>query len=144
MMANVQRDLLKTPPELFNITPRDDSEVRILTYLGEKAVNESRGISIEHNVPRVPHVPENQARRGTRQILDEKGPEGVVEWIKSQKKLLLTDTSFRDAHQSLMATRLRTHDMLRIAEPTAFLAGDLFSLEMWGGATFDVAYRFLK
>ena len=92
----------------------------------------------------MPHVPELPGLRGTKQILDEKGPEGVIDWVKSQKKLLLTDTTFRDAHQSLMATRLRSHDMLKIAEPTAFLASDLFSLEMWGGATFDVAYRFLK
>jgi len=135
---------IESTPELFDIAPHDDSEVRILTYLGEKAVNENKGAIIEHDVPRLPSIPENAVLRGTKQILDEKGPDGVVEWIKSQKKLLLTDTSFRDAHQSLMATRLRTYDMLKIAEPTAFLAGDLFSLEMWGGATFDVAYRFLK
>ncbi len=135
---------IENTPELFNIAPRDNSEVRILTYLGEKAVNEARGNAIEHDVPRVPHIPENLNLRGTKQILEEKGPGGVVEWIKSQKKLLLTDTTFRDAHQSLMATRLRSYDMLKIAEPTAYLAQDLFSLEMWGGATFDVAYRFLK
>jgi len=135
---------IENTPELFDITPHDDRELRILTFLGEKAVNETKGVTMEHDVPRVPHIPENPVLRGTKQILDEKGPEGVIEWIKSQKKLLLTDTSFRDAHQSLMATRLRTHDMLKIAEPTAYLANDLFSLEMWGGATFDVAYRFLK
>ena len=67
----------------------------------------------------------------------------MVDWIKSQDKLLLTDTTLRDAHQSLMATRMRTVDMLKIAEATSVLCGDLFSLEMWGGATFDVAYRFL-
>ena len=135
---------IESTPELFNITPRDNSEVRILTYLGEKAVNQTQGITAEYNKPRVPCTPENAELRGTKQILDEKGPEGVVSWIKSQKKLLLTDTSFRDAHQSLMATRLRTHDMLNIADATAFYGQDLFSLEMWGGATFDVAYRFLK
>ncbi len=135
---------IESTPELFNIAPRDDSEIRILTYLGEKAVNETKGVTMEHDVPRIPHVPENVRLRGTKQLLDEKGPAGVVEWIKSQKKLLLTDTSYRDAHQSLMATRLRTHDMLKIAEPTAYLAPELFSLEMWGGATFDVSYRFLK
>lgn len=135
---------IETTPELFDISPHDDSEVKILTYLGEKAVNERRGTDIEHDVPRIPVVPENLNLRGTKQILDEQGPAGVVEWIKNQKKLLLTDTTYRDAHQSLMATRLRTYDMLKIAEPTAYLAQDLFSLEMWGGATFDVAYRFLK
>ncbi len=81
---------------------------------------------------------------GSKQILDTQGPQGLVEWIKAQNQLLLTDTTMRDAHQSLMATRVRTVDMLRIAEATAHLGKDLFSLEMWGGATFDVAYRFLK
>jgi pyruvate carboxylase len=137
-------DFIETTPELFNIAPRDDSEIKILTYLGEKAVNETKGMTNEYDVPRIPHIPEVRGLRGTKQILDEKGPGAVVSWIREQKKLLLTDTSFRDAHQSLMATRLRTHDMLKIAEPTAYLAPDLFSLEMWGGATFDVAYRFLK
>jgi pyruvate carboxylase len=81
---------------------------------------------------------------GTKQLLDEKGPEGIVEWIKAQNKLLLTDTTMRDANQSLVATRIRTIDMLKIAKATSILGQDLFSLEMWGGATFDVAYRFLK
>lgn len=137
-------NFIENTPELFDITPKDDSEIKILTYLGEKAVNETRGIINEYDVPRIPHIPEIREVRGTKQILDEKGPAGIVKWIREQKKLLLTDTSFRDAHQSLMATRLRTHDMVKIAEPTAHLAPDLFSLEMWGGATFDVAYRFLK
>ena len=135
---------IENTPELFNITPRDNTEVRILTYLGEKAVNETHGITTEYDMPGIPEIPEDIKLRGTKQILDEDGPDGIVKWIKSQKKLLLTDTSFRDAHQSLMATRLRTYDMLNIAEATAFYAGGLFSLEMWGGATFDVAYRFLK
>ena len=72
------------------------------------------------------------------------GPEGLARWLKEQSRLWITDTTFRDAHQSLLATRVRTADMRAIAPATAFLARDLFSLEMWGGATFDVAYRFLK
>ncbi len=68
-------------------------------------------------------------------------PDGLVEWVKNQKQVLLTDTTFRDAHQSLLATRMRTTDMIHIAEPTAKLLPELFSFEMWGGATFDVAYR---
>src|SRR5690625_1670811 len=82
--------------------------------------------------------------KGTKQILDEKGPDGLVEWVKNQEKALLTDTTFRDAHQSLLATRIRTKDLVTIAEPTAKLQPNLFSIEMWGGATFDVAYRFLR
>ncbi len=85
-----------------------------------------------------------ELKPGTKQILEEKGPEGVAKWMKEQEEVLLTDTTFRDAHQSLLATRVRTKDLLNIAEPTAQLLPNLFSMEMWGGATFDVAYRFLK
>ncbi|MEA4924451.1 MAG: pyruvate carboxylase [Syntrophomonadaceae bacterium] len=134
---------LDSTPELFDITPREDHEANILRFIGEKVVNESRGIKKDYNVPRVPKINPGHKLSGTKQILERKGPEGLVAWVKSQKKLLLTDTTMRDAHQSLTATRMRTVDMLRIAEAGAHLAQDLFSLEMWGGATFDVAYRFL-
>jgi len=77
-------------------------------------------------------------------MLDAKGPKEVANWVLNQKKLLLTDTTMRDAHQSLMATRVRTIDMEKIAPAMTHLANDLFSIEMWGGATYDVAYRFLK
>lgn len=135
---------IDSTPELFDITPREDHEAKILKYIGEKVVNEGKGINVDYDVPRIPKIPVNAQLSGTKQILDQQGPQGVVNWIKSQKKLLLTDTTMRDAHQSLMATRGRTVDMLRIAEATAHYGNDLFSLEMWGGATFDVAYRFLK
>ena len=80
---------------------------------------------------------------GLKQLLDEKGPEAVSQWVLEQKKLLLTDTTMRDAHQSLLATRMRTRDMVKGADGVADILRDCFSLEMWGGATFDVAYRFL-
>jgi pyruvate carboxylase len=131
-------------PELFDITPREDREATLLRFIGDKVVNQAKGVKPEYDVPRVPHVDTAVRLSGTKQILDHFGPEGVVDWIRSQDRLLLTDTTMRDAHQSLMATRMRTVDMLRIAEATAYLGKDLFSLEMWGGATFDVAYRFLK
>ncbi|MEQ8199912.1 MAG: pyruvate carboxylase [Syntrophomonadaceae bacterium] len=130
-------------PELFDITPREDHEVKVLGYIGDKVVNESKGLKKDYDVPRVPKVPEPGKLSGAKQILDRKGPGGVVDWVKSQHKLLLSDTTMRDAHQSLTATRIRTVDMLRIAEATSYYGRDLFSLEMWGGATFDVAYRFL-
>lgn len=130
-------------PELFDIAPREDQEAQILNFIGEKVVNESRGVKRDYDIPRVPKINGNYKLTGTKQILDKKGPQGVVKWIQSQNKLLLTDTTMRDAHQSLTATRIRTVDMLRIAEATAYFGKDLFSLEMWGGATFDVAYRFL-
>src|SRR3954468_4963410 len=72
------------------------------------------------------------------------GAEKFAQWVRKQKKLLVTDTTMRDAHQSLLATRVRTHDLLQIAEPVAHLTPSLFSLEMWGGATFDSAMRFLQ
>lgn len=131
-------------PELFDITPKEDREAKVLKFIGEKVVNEGNGFKKAYDIPKIPTVPSPKTLKGTKQLLDEEGPEGVVKWIKDQKKLLLTDTTFRDAHQSLMATRVRTRDMKKIAKATAYCAKDLFSLEMWGGATFDVAYRFLK
>ena len=131
-------------PELFDITSKVDVELRVLKYIGEKVVNETKGNKREFDVPIVPKVERNKELYGTKHLLDDRGPEGVVDWIKKQKKLLLTDTTMRDAHQSLMATRMRTIDMAKIAKATSVLAHDLFSVEMWGGATFDVAYRFLK
>ena len=131
-------------PELFKISTKADKELKILNYIGEIVVNDSQGVRPDFDVPRVPKFQTLDEIRGTKQILDEQGVDGLVKWIKGNEKLLLTDTTMRDAHQSLMATRMRTVDMVRIAEATSVLAKDLFSLEMWGGATFDVAYRFLK
>lgn len=131
-------------PSLFDIEPKSNKELKVLKYIGEKVVNETLGNKREFDVPVVPKVVRPDIFYGTKQILDERGPEGLVKWIKEQKKLLLTDTTMRDAHQSLMATRVRSIDMIKISKATSVLAKDLFSLEMWGGATYDVAYRFLK
>ncbi len=131
-------------PDLFSIAAQADDESRVLKFIGEKVVNETNGIKRQYDVPVVPKIEVPEILTGTKQILDEQGTEGLVKWIKEQNKLLLTDTTMRDAHQSLMATRVRTTDMLKIAKATSVYAGDLFSLEMWGGATFDVAYRFLN
>lgn len=131
-------------PELLDVRPGSDQEQKILSYLGEKIVNETRGNKPDFDVPKVPEFKRIDNLKGTKQILDQQGPEAVVEWIKNEEKILLTDTTFRDAHQSLMATRMRTVDMEKIAAATSHLANNLFSVEMWGGATFDVAYRFLK
>ncbi len=131
-------------PELFDISPRADEELRVLKYIGEKVVNETHGDKRDFDVPVIPKTKFGGTLNGTKQILDEGGPEALVKWIQCQKKLLLTDTTMRDAQQSLMATRMRTRDMIKIANDQAILGRDLFSMEMWGGATFDVAYRFLK
>lgn len=136
-------------PELFVFPKRKDRGTKMLTYIGHTTVNGFEGLKKKEKpdfdplqIPKVNHLEDYP--RGTKQILEEKGPEGLSDWLKEQDRVLLTDTTFRDAHQSLLATRIRTKDLLQIAEPTAKLLPNLFSVEMWGGATFDVAYRFLK
>ncbi|OBR90076.1 pyruvate carboxylase [Clostridium sp. 001] len=137
-------NFIEDNPDLFDIKPKLDKEMSVLKFIGNKVVNETRGKKKKFNIPIVPKVEENIKLSGTKQILDTKGADGLVDWIKSQDKLLITDTTMRDAHQSLMATRVRTRDLLKIAKAQSVLTNDLFSMEMWGGATFDVAYRFLN
>ena len=133
-------------PDLLNESMDQEYEGKVLRFLGNKAVNEVKWTNPPADLAPVPKIDESiiPTLRGTRQIFDEKGAKGLADWILAQKKLLFTDTTMRDAHQSLMATRMRTIDMERIAPAYAVYGKDLFSLEMWGGATFDVAYRFLK
>ena len=133
-------------PQLLNTQPKEDKEMKVLTFLGDKYINGNKGNKPDFNVPVFPRIKQAEVNRltGTKQLMDVKGPEGVVDWIKQQDKLLMTDTSMRDAQQSLMATRVRTVDMEKIAPAVALYGRDLFSLEMWGGATFDTAYRFLN
>jgi pyruvate carboxylase len=140
---------IDSTPKLFDFPVSKDRGTKMLTYIGTVTINGFPSIEKKSkpsfSKPRVPKIPFSlKTPYGTKQLLDKKGALGVVEWIKSQKQVLLTDTTFRDAHQSLLATRVRTHDLKKIAEPTSKLLPELFSLEMWGGATFDVAYRFLK
>src|SRR5262249_20110116 len=121
---------------------------RLLTYLGEVIVNGNAEVAKKPKPVSVREAPvpahETAAPPpGTKQLLDQLGPEKFAQWTREQNRLLLTDTTFRDAHQSLMATRVRTYDMLRIANYVAHHLPGLYSLEMWGGATFDVALRFL-
>lgn len=134
---------IENNPELFDIEVKADDETRVLKYVGNVIVNETGGAKKQFDIPVVPKVKRNN-EYGTKNLFDEKGADGLVDWVKDQKKLLLTDTTMRDAHQSLMATRVRTVDMAKISKATSVLAQDLFSVEMWGGATFDVAFRFLK
>ncbi|MDY6847546.1 MAG: pyruvate carboxylase [Thermodesulfobacteriota bacterium] len=139
-------------PELFQIRVKKDRANKLLRFIGHTVVNGYPGITEERALRfrdlREAEAPEmhydTPRPRGTRDILREKGPEGLARWVMKEKKLLLTDTTMRDAHQSLMATRFRTFDLDRIAEATSVFGGGLFSLEMWGGATFDVSMRFLK
>jgi pyruvate carboxylase len=146
-------------PALFQLPRRQDRATRLLTYLADVIVNgpleSAARLPPGRTVPRDPvPVPEGGERdtgkgakappSGTRDLLRQLGPEKFSTWVREQKQLLLTDTTFRDAHQSLLATRLRTYDMLRIAPYYASRLAGFFSLEMWGGATFDTALRFLK
>ena len=137
-------------PELLKFTEKKDRATKLLKFLGEVVVNGSPGIAlplksadlIEAWVPEVDTI--HSPPPGTRDLLKKLGAEEFSRWILEQNRLLLTDTTMRDAHQSNLATRVRSYDLLKIAEPTAYLGADLFSLECWGGASFDVSLRFLK
>ena len=144
MQGTCDTSFIAEHPELLNFRAKGNKEKKLLTFLANKVVNEAKGHKPEFNIPVIPEVPEVTNLRGTKQILDEQGPEKLSKWVADQKDLLFTETSMRDGQQSLVATRVRTIDMERIAPAVSVLAKDLFSMEMWGGATFDVAYRFLK
>ncbi|OGB01442.1 MAG: pyruvate carboxylase [Burkholderiales bacterium RIFCSPHIGHO2_12_FULL_63_20] len=138
-------------PELLRFHPRRDRATKLLRFLGEVSVNghpEMKGRALPAlplPQPTLPHCDLRQpVPTGTRDRLRELGPEGFAQWVLAQPQVLLTDTTMRDAHQSLLATRMRTHDMVKVAPHYARLAPHLFSLECWGGATFDVAMRFLN
>jgi pyruvate carboxylase len=142
--------LIDTTPELFKFAPRRDRATKLLNFLGDVIVNgnpHTKGFKFKTG-PQKPVVPAYDHKMlpppGTRQLLLELGPKKFAEWTLKQKRLLITDTTFRDAHQSLMATRVRTFDMLAVADAVARRTPQLFSLEMWGGATFDTAMRFLN
>ena len=129
-------------PELFEMQYGQDRATKVLKYIAQKQIENPSAERPQLDIPRFPKVTGNRGP-GLKALLDEQGPKALGEWVKGQKKLLITDTTMRDAHQSLLSTRVRTRDMALGAEGTAEILSDAFSLEMWGGATFDVAYRFL-
>ncbi len=140
---------IDTADDLFNFRKRRDRATKILTYIADITVNghpETAGRALPPAGIKTPVAPSvtGTPPRGTKQILDEQGPQAVADWMAAQKQLLLTDTTMRDAHQSLLATRMRSIDMIRVAPAYAHTLPQLFSVECWGGATFDVAYRFLQ
>ena len=141
---------IENTPELFNIEPTRDRGTKTLEYIGNVTINGFPNVDKrpkpEYEASPIPRVDGKTISQlsGTKQILDKEGPAGVTKWLKEQDDVLITDTTFRDAHQSLLATRVRTKDMMNIASKTSQVMQDNFSLEMWGGATFDVAYNFLK
>jgi pyruvate carboxylase len=135
-------------PALFDFKERRDRATKILTYVADVTVNghpetDGRPEPSDKRVPKAPKALTEPAY-GTRNILQDHGPQAVADWMSEQKQLLITDTTMRDSHQSLLATRMRSIDMVRIAPNYASDLPQLFSMECWGGATFDVAYRFLQ
>ena len=135
-------------PDLLDIAKVEDRELKVIEYLGNKFVNETHGKKPHFNVPKFPKFKPEELDdlrgRGTKQLFDEMGAVNFSKWVRNQQRLFITDTTMRDAQQSLMATRVRTVDMEKIAPAVSVYGRNLFSLEMWGGATFDTAYRFLK
>ncbi|WZO99459.1 pyruvate carboxylase [Isosphaeraceae bacterium EP7] len=137
-------------PELFRFPVLQDRATKLLAFAGEVTVNGFPGVvrPPNYSAPPEPIVPDfdhtAKPADGSRQRLQKLGAEGFSKWVREQTQLLVTDTTFRDAHQSLLATRVRTRDMLRVADAYARLLPNVFSLEMWGGATFDTSMRFLK
>jgi pyruvate carboxylase len=146
--GNVTTRWLEETPALFRFTARRDRATKILSYLADVIVNGNPAVAGKPTPARMrtPVIPRHDSAAppdGTRQLLQQLGPKGFAEWVGAQKRLLLTDTTFRDAHQSLLATRVRSYDLLAISNFVAHRLHNLFSLEMWGGATFDVTMRFL-
>lgn len=142
---------LDSNPELFDIQEPRDRATKLLKFIADININTylSKPEKWKNNPPSKPVIPESEyivqnIKPEHKEVFDKQGPEGLSKWILNQNKLLLTDTTFRDAHQSLLATRMRSYDILNIAEATSLYENDVFSFEMWGGATFDVCMRFLK
>ena len=137
-------------PELFKFKKRRDRATKILSYIADITVNghpETEGRIRPHKDVKVPKAPLTlpaEFSHGAKNILDDLGPKALADWMLDQKRLLITDTTMRDGHQSLLATRMRSHDMIKVAPAYAANLHNLFSVECWGGATFDVAYRFLQ
>ncbi|MCW2308724.1 pyruvate carboxylase [Rhodobium gokarnense] len=135
-------------PALFSQVSRRDRATKLLTYIADVTVNghpETRDRPLPPAEARRPDMPKPTGTppAGTKQRLDAEGPEAFAKWMRGEEKVLVTDTTMRDAHQSLLATRMRSHDITGIAETYAHGLPELLSLECWGGATFDVAMRFL-
>jgi pyruvate carboxylase len=146
--GEITTSFLDDSPELFRFAPRGDRATKLLSYLGDVILNgnpEVKGKKVPESLEAavLPAVPGIEPPAGTRQVLQKLGPQKFAAWARKEKRLLITDTTLRDAHQSLMATRVRTYDLLATADAIAQRLPNLFSLEMWGGATFDTSMRFL-
>lgn len=147
--STIDTNYVDTTPELFKLPAQRDRATRMLCYLAEMVVNGPKhpgavGLPPINVKPIVPPTPTTQQEfPGWRPLLMEKGPKEFAKAVRAHQGLLLTDTTWRDAHQSLLATRMRTIDMHNVADYTSYALNEAFSIEMWGGATFDVSMRFL-
>jgi pyruvate carboxylase len=143
-------NFIQEHPELFQFSERQDRGTKMLNFLADVTVNGNADVKVKDNnkvfeKPTIPHFDHNSNYpKGTKDLLTELGADDFAKWLKTEKKIHYTDTTLRDAHQSLLATRMRTHDMLKVSEAFAHLHPQTFSMEVWGGATFDVCIRFLK
>lgn len=149
--GNITTSFIKENPDILKMPRYKDRGTKVLRFLAHTIVNGNSDVKKveEDKIFRQPIAPsfnaDNPFPKGTKDYLTELGPERFAQWLKEQKAIQFTDTTMRDAHQSLLATRMRTHDMLKVAEGFArHHADDVFSMEVWGGATFDVCLRFLK
>ncbi len=148
--GNVDVNFIQNNPQLFRFKAPRNRANKIISFLGDRTVNGNPDVkvvdpTIKFEEPIVPKFDSNApSPKGSKQILEEKGPEGLAKWLKEQKPIQYTDTTFRDAHQSLLATRMRSWDMMKVAQAYAQKHPNIFSMEVWGGATFDVCMRFLK
>jgi len=142
-------NFIQNTPSLFKIKLSKDRTTKITKYLAEVIVNGNPDVKfvVKDKVFRNPKIPKFDRAtaypEGTKDLLTKLGPEKFCNWLQKEKKIHYTDTTFRDAHQSLLATRMRTYDMLKVAESYAKNHSNTFSMEVWGGATFDVCMRFL-
>ena len=148
--GEVTVNFIKSTPSLFEFKAPRNRANKIITYLGDITVNGNKDVKKFDATktfvkPKVPAFDvDAKFPKGTKDMLTELGPEGFSQWLKNEKKIHFTDTTMRDAHQSLLATRMRTFDMLKVAEGYAKNHPEIFSMEVWGGATFDVCLRFLQ
>lgn len=146
----VNVNFIQNTPQLFEFSHSKDRATKIISYLGEVIVNghpdvkekDDRKVFRSAKVPSFDH--HAPYPKGTKDLLTELGPDAFCEWLKNEKKIHYTDTTLRDAHQSLLATRMRSYDMLKVTESFAKNHPNTFSMEVWGGATFDVCLRFLN
>lgn len=144
IQGNCYTSFIEDTSALFNIKDSKDRASKLLKFIGNVIVNEPSDVCVHSHYAKLPTLPTSTQTTGSKQLFEKMGASAFTQMIKNDTKLYITDTTMRDAHQSLLATRFRTYDLEKIAPYYNHALKDSFSMETWGGATFDVAYRFLK